>query len=343
MAKPAAAVHAATEDVVKPTLQRFSQLANRCTEAAIPIAAFLLAASNGKPVGRLLLFDLPDYPAVRCFLPPVKLLFMPSAPTRIDGPVAVIGDVHGQVDKLRRIIEKLATVPNVSNRWIVFIGDLVDRGPNSKGAIDLYCDLEKQHRKVTWVCGNHELAMAGSLGLIDTPDFIDWPGRWLPNYDSDKTFASYGVEHGDLDSLREALPERHREILSDLPWSVEHSQYLFVHAGLDVNLPFDTQVNILRQRDYTLAHPPWLYDKSFVHGSAAPDCPVTVVVGHTPLKQVRFGDRVIGTDTTGGVFGELSCVLLPENIVITSGDDPPPNQQAAAPTHGGRRPWWKIW
>ncbi|MCA9048205.1 MAG: metallophosphoesterase [Planctomycetaceae bacterium] len=268
---------------------------------------------------------------------------MASVPTRIDGPVAVIGDVHGQVDKLRTIIRKLATVPDIADRWIVFIGDLVDRGPDSKGAVDLYCSLTDQHRKVTWVCGNHELAMAGSLKLIDVPDFVDWPSRWLPHYDSDKTFASYGVPHGDLDGLREALPQRHADLISDLPWSVEHRHYLFVHAGLDNNLPFNTQISILRQRDYTLAHPPWLYDKSFVRGSAAPDCPVTVVVGHTPLPQVRFGDRVIGIDTTGGVFGDLSCVLLPENVVITSGDDPPMELQPEALPQERARPWWKPW
>ncbi|HIK95913.1 MAG TPA: metallophosphoesterase, partial [Planctomycetes bacterium] len=115
---------------------------------------------------------------------------MSSVPTRIDGPVAVIGDVHGQTSKLRIILEKLATVPNINQRWIVFIGDLVDRGPDPKGTIDAYCELADQHDKVTWVCGNHELAMAGSIGLIDVPDFVDWPSRWLPHYDSDKTFAS---------------------------------------------------------------------------------------------------------------------------------------------------------
>lgn len=268
---------------------------------------------------------------------------MPSVPTRIDGPVAVIGDVHGQVDKLRTIIQKLAAVPGISERWIVFIGDLVDRGPDPKGAVDVYCDLAEQHKKVTWVCGNHELAMAGSIGLIDVPEFIDWPGRWLPNYDADKTFASYNVPFGDLEGLREALPEKHAALMSDLPWSVEHAQYLFVHAGLDNNLPFNTQINILRQRDYSLAHPPWLYDKSFVRGSAAPDCPVTVVVGHTPLREVRFGDRVIGTDTTGGVKGDLSCVLLPENVVITSGDDPPGGMPSHSPTTAPPKPWWKVW
>lgn len=264
---------------------------------------------------------------------------MAAVPTRIDGPVAVIGDVHGQVDKLRTIIDKLATVPRIADRWIVFIGDLVDRGPESKAVIDVYCQLAAQHDKVTWVCGNHELAMAGSLKLFDVPDFVDWPSRWLPNYDSDKTFASYGVEFGNLEGLREALPEQHAALLADLPWAVEHPRYLFVHAGLDVNLPFSTQVQILRQRDFTLAHPPWLYDKSFVHGSAPADCPPTVVVGHVPLPEVRFGNRVIGTDTTGGVAGHLSCVLLPENVVVNSDPDAGPVSMVPVPPKK-KKPWW---
>ena len=269
---------------------------------------------------------------------------MPSVPTRIDGPVAVIGDVHGQADKLRVILQKLARVPGIGNRWIVFIGDLVDRGPDSKTVIDMYCELAAQHSRVTWVCGNHELAMAGSIGLIQVPDFVDWPSRWLPHYDSDKTFASYGVEHGDLKGLREALPEEHARLMSDLPWSVEHAKYLFVHAGLDNNLPFNMQVNILRQRDYSLAHPAWLYDKSFVRTGPASDCPVTVGVGHVPLPQVHFGNRVIGTDTTGGVQGDLSCVLLPENVVITSGEDPPGGRPVPRQAHTAKKkPWWRPW
>lgn len=262
---------------------------------------------------------------------------MPAVPTRIDGPVAVIGDVHGQTDKLRKIIEKLARVPGMSDRWIVFIGDLVDRGPDPKGSVDLYCELMSQHDRVTWVCGNHELAMAGSLGLMETPEFVQWPERWIPQYDSDKTFASYGVEHGDLDGLREALPARHAELIADLPWSVEHPQYLFVHAGLDPNLPFGTQVRILRERDFTLAHPPWLFDKTFVFGAPPQDCPVTIVVGHVPVREVHFGNRTIGLDTTGGLSGELSCVLLPENVVISSGDAPP-----TPPPPPKRRAWWKL-
>lgn len=241
-------------------------------------------------------------------------------PTRIDGPVAVIGDVHGQVQKLRRIIRQLEHAPDIHRRWIVFIGDLVDRGPDTRGVLDLYCDLASQHDRVTWICGNHELAMAASLGLIQTPDYLQWDSSWLQAYSVEPTFESYGVEMGDLAALKEALPPDHATLLSDLPWRVEHPQYLFVHAGLDPNLPFDMQVQILRQPDYTLAHPPWLFSKSFIRGPVPRGCPVTVVQGHVPIQEVYFGPQIIATDTTGGVSGDLSCVLLPENVVLTSAE-----------------------
>lgn len=276
---------------------------------------------------------------------------MASVPSRIDGPVAVIGDVHGQTDKLRRIIAQLARWPEIHRRWIVFIGDLVDRGPDPKGTVQLYCDLAKQHGRVTWLCGNHELAMACSLGLIKTPEYVDFSGRWLQHYDSHTTFESYGVQHRDIEALRAALPEEHVRLMSDLPWGIEHSDYLFVHAGLDRNLPFETQVRILRERDYSLSHPPWLYSKEFILTGPPVDSPVTVVIGHVPIPRVQFANGMIAIDTTGGVGGDLSCVLLPENVVITSGDGsrPPahpghPGQHAMAPARPRpRKAWWKPW
>lgn len=243
-----------------------------------------------------------------------------TPPARINGSVAVIGDVHGQVQELRQIIRQLERTPDIQNRWIVFIGDLVDRGPDTKGVLDLYCDLCSQHDKVTWVCGNHELAMGASLGLIDTPEYIDWQANWLHAYSVGPTFQSYGVPNGDIDSLRYALPEDHAELLSNLPWSVEHPEYLFVHAGLDPDLPFDMQIQILRQPDHSLAQPSWLFSKTFIRGPVPQGCPVTVVQGHVPLKAVYFGEQIIGTDTTGGVAGDLSCVLLPEKVVLTSAE-----------------------
>lgn len=265
---------------------------------------------------------------------------MAQLATRIRGPVSVIGDVHGQVDQLASVLEQLRSRPDFSERWIVFIGDLVDRGPDSQGALDMVCDLMLEHPETTIVSGNHELAMAGALGLIPVPDYCDWAPRWIQDYLSESTFESYGVEHGDLEGLRSALPERHVDLLTDLPWSVEHPEFCFVHAGLDPNQPFEMQVRILRKKDYSLNRPPWLCSKSFVSAPVPQDCPVTVVSGHVQVPAVRMESQRILLDTTGGEGGDLSCVLLPEREVISSSGNPLVETVSESRSS---KSWWKIW
>lgn len=266
---------------------------------------------------------------------------MQLLPERIDGPVAVIGDVHGQLDKLQTILSKLRGSPGFAERWIVFIGDFVDRGPDPKGVIDLVLELQQTHGRVTAVCGNHELAMCGSLHLFPPPEYADWDKRWAGHYDAHTTFESYGAPFGDMPALLEAVPTSHREFLAALPWCVEHPDYLFVHAGLEAHQPYEMQVGILRSRDYTLTRPPWLCSKSLTDSAVPDDCPVTVVSGHVRMDQVIFADRRLLVDTTGGHGGDLSCVLLPENIVVTSGDQ---SATRPAPVPASReRKWWQFW
>lgn len=267
---------------------------------------------------------------------------MTSLATRIDGPVAVIGDVHGQVDKLLTVLDQLRQRPDFEKRWLVFIGDLVDRGPDPKGVLEIVQDLLVTHPRTTIVCGNHELAMAGALQLVPTPEYAEWAPRWIEDYGADTTFDSFEVPFGDLDALREALSDEQRALLSNLPWVVEHPQYLFVHAGLDPNTPFAMQLRILRQRDYTLNRPQWLCSKSFVTAPVPHDCPATVVSGHVRVSAVKFNPKRILIDTSGGEDdGDLSCVLLPEQRVISSSQDEP--EPAAVSSSSSGKSWWKLW
>lgn len=264
---------------------------------------------------------------------------MPSFASRIQGPVAVIGDVHGQIEKLDAILAKLRQTPDYSRRWIVFIGDLVDRGTNPKAVLDRMFSLQREHPQTTSVIGNHELAMAGALGLIPTPSYADWATQWVEQYGVDTTFASYDAPMGDLAALKANLPAEHADFIANGPWVVEHPQAIFVHAGLDPNQPLELQLRILRQRDFTLNRPPWLCSKTFVENGVPPDCPVMVVSGHVPVREVVYRPNRLLIDTTGGRGGDLSCVLLPELMLITSGDDPP--QPLVEPEE--ERPWWKFW
>ncbi|MDB4614131.1 metallophosphoesterase [bacterium] len=263
---------------------------------------------------------------------------MAELSTRIQGPVAVIGDVHGQADKLLTILDKLRTLPDYEQRWIVFIGDFVDRGPDPKAALDIFCDLITSHPRTTAIAGNHEYAMAASLGLLPTPEYSTYDKDWLNHYLSETTFESYGAQFGDLDELRSKMPEHHKQLISILPWCVEHPKYLFVHAGLDPNMPFEMQLRILRAKDLSLNRPQWLCSKSYVTSNVPMDCPVTVVAGHVKVPEVDFQNKKILIDTTGGTEGDLSCVLLPENQVITSGLNPSRGPVGVRPE---KKSWWK--
>ncbi len=259
---------------------------------------------------------------------------------QIRGPVTAIGDVHGQVEQLQELLERLRSRPDFAQRWIVFIGDFVDRGPDPQGALDIIADMMLQHPRTTAIAGNHELAMAAALGLVPVPEHSNWSSRWVDHYGAESTFASYDVEFGDLDRLRDALPDTHRALIADLPWCVEHPEYLFVHAGLDPDQPFEIQRAILHERDFTLSRPGWLCSKNFATSLPPRDCRKTVVSGHVPVPQVQFDDRRILIDTTGGTGGDLSCVLLPENLVITSSGAGVP-QPVGAPRSRGLFSFWR--
>lgn len=265
--------------------------------------------------------------------------------TEIDGPIAVIGDVHGQLDKLAMILDRLQDDPLFEQRWVVFAGDFVDRGPDTRATIEMIHDFIDFHPRTTAVAGNHDFAMCASLGLVPVPEYSNWAERWLDHYDSDATFASYNVPFPDLDALYEALPESHRSFLANLPWVVEHPRYLIIHAGLDPYAPYETQMSILRQKDFSLNRPQWLCEKSYAEGPLPPDCQHTVISGHVCFPKVIVRKQRILCDTTGGLHGDMSCILLPEMEVITSGSVAPNYSDHSQPTvpYEQARAWWKFW
>lgn len=244
---------------------------------------------------------------------------MRPRPTKIIGSLTVIGDIHGQADQLDALLARLTHRPDFAKRWLIFLGDFLDRGPEPRRALETVIALRHEHPKFAAVMGNHDLAIAGALGLVRAPVRCNWPKRYVASYNAGTTFASYGVGFGDLRGLANSMPESRQRFLADLPWCVEHPKYLIVHAGLIQDEPFAAQLKTLRRRDFTLNRPEWLCDPRLAHTSPPKDCPLTIVSGHVRVPAVRFEKRRILVDTTGGHGGELSAVLLPERLVITSG------------------------
>ena len=246
--------------------------------------------------------------------------------------MVLIGDVHGQLDLLDRLLERLARRGDFPDRWIVLLGDLVDRGPDPRGVVERVLELMAAHPRTTVICGNHDLAMAGSLELVPVPAEAEWARRWRSGYQCETTFKSYGVAPGDFEGLATAVPDAHKRLLSALPWLVEHPAVICVHAGLTPELPTATQLRILRERDFSLHRPPWLCRQDLGEHVAPGDCRVPIASGHVARRQAHVGSKRILLDCTGGLGGELTGLLLPEYELVTSHSN-------ARPV---RRRWWPF-
>jgi serine/threonine protein phosphatase 1 len=191
-----------------------------------------------------------------------------------------IGDIHGCLDKLRSLLLRCEKHADGRPPAFVFVGDYIDRGPQSSAVIDCLIDLKAQHgESVVTLKGNHE-AMA--LAAFDGSG----PVRlWLAQGGL-ATLKSYGVAEP-----RE-LPGAHVDWLRALPLRYDDGRRFFVHAGVNPATPLETQ------DDFDLL---WIREPFLSHGG---DYGRLVVHGHTPLvdgvPDLR-GNR-LNLDT-GAVFG----------------------------------------
>ena len=133
-----------------------------------------------------------------------------------------VGDIHGCVKALQALIDELNPQ---SDDLLIFLGDYVDRGPDSKGVIDLLCDLEGRCQTV-FLLGNHEIMFRGALAGLPAELWLQVGGS--------QTVTSYG---GKLDNVS---PEHIEFLYRCLPY-FETEQHLFVHANYIADLPLDEQ------------------------------------------------------------------------------------------------------
>ena len=205
-----------------------------------------------------------------------------------DDKIFAIGDVHGCSEELARL---LAKIPFDENSTIIFVGDLIDRGPDSKGVLDLVLALREKTR-VVGLMGNHEHML---LSFIDDPE-SEIGGMFIYNGGS-STLASYGADDGTY-----TIPAEHMDFYRELKLSHETDEYYFVHAGVpdcDLN-EIDGEKDVL-----TLL---WIREK-FLKSSRK--WGKKIIHGHTPVVQVENKPNRINIDT-GCVFnGKLTAVGLP--------------------------------
>ena len=213
-----------------------------------------------------------------------------------DSKFIAIGDIHGCLQSLKGLLKKLS---DYTNHTYLFVGDYIDRGPDSKGVVDRLLDF-REEQECIFLRGNHEQMLLDAC-------YKDNLDMWLMN-GGKSTLKSYGSTYNNLN-----IPDEHLEFYRDTKLFYDSEDYLFVHAGLS---PEKTIEDSLGNKDL---HGDFLWERSHLNAFDTP-WEKTVVFGHTPRPHPIRKPNMLGIDT-GCVYdslgyGKLTAVVLPEQDFV---------------------------
>lgn len=224
-------------------------------------------------------------------------------PERVSN-IFAIGDIHGRFDLLvgveRRILQRAREIGQPA--LVICLGDLVDRGANSRDVIDHVMKKMPSPLFRACICGNHDDAF---LRFVEDEEFDP---SWL-DLGGDQTLQSYGIDtagllgvdpsgHALKRATRQNIPREHVDFLQSLPVTIKIGNLLFVHAGVVPGVPLAEQADV----DLMWIREPFL--------SEGPRLDLTVIHGHTPSALVQYGINRIGVDTGAYATGKLSVVHI---------------------------------
>ena len=194
-----------------------------------------------------------------------------------------IGDIHGCFDSLRELVEHKIMIRKSDK--LVFLGDYIDRGNQSRKVIDYIIGLKDKDFDITTLIGNHESML---LEALLNEDFLP---EWIRNGGS-ATLKSFGIK-----SIKQ-LGQSYIAFFKALQYYCLIDNFLFVHAGFNDNIsnPLEDKYHMIwsRREEYTN---PVLKNKIIIHG-------------HTPVpeqicrQEIQDKNRVINIDT-GCVYGDI--------------------------------------
>lgn len=202
-----------------------------------------------------------------------------------------IGDVHGRLDLLDQLL--LAIERDDERRphrktALVFLGDLIDRGPDSRGVVERLRNFRHDRLKPYFLAGNHEEVLLrllnGERGILSS--WLQFGGaECLASYGFDATKLDMQKERAALSIIRNVIPADHSSFIGTFADTLRFGDYLFVHAGIRPGVDLSLQ----SQSDLRWIRSPFLEDKSD-HG-------MIVVHGHTISSEVEIEVNRIGIDT----------------------------------------------
>lgn len=218
--------------------------------------------------------------------------------------VYAIGDVHGRLDLLLDLLSRIKADTHArpaANTHIIMLGDLIDRGPDSKGVIDLFLNSPPAFAQFRFLAGNHEDAMLESLADKADPRETGWL-----RFGGMEALRSYNVPEDAFetrgwllsDELRRYVPRDHLDFIASFEEKIVIGDYLFVHAGIRPGVALQRQ----RRRDLLWIREGFLDD--------ATDHYHIVVHGHSIAPDPVFAGNRIGIDTGAYLSGVLTALGL---------------------------------
>lgn len=203
--------------------------------------------------------------------------------------IFAVGDIHGCYDKLKSLMDIVENHIDPDNDTLVFLGDYIDRGPNSYEVVEYLINIKDRFKNIVFLKGNHEEMLEQYLLGLDKYTYLVNGGQ--------QTLESY-MEQNNFDNS--PIPRTHMNFFSSLSLFFETEDYIFVHAGLKGKKPVENQFS-----DDLL----WIRGK-FLRSKY--NFGKQVVFGHTPFPEPLVQKNKIGIDT-GAVYGNmLTCVKLPQ-------------------------------
>jgi len=233
----------------------------------------------------------------------------PPAPRGPAGARAyAIGDVHGRLDLLDKMLEMIeadiAARPRRRN-FIILLGDLIDRGPDSARVVERLRTYRPDGVRMVFLAGNHEEVLLrivhGEEAVL--PSWLKFGGaECLESYGVDSEALKRLDETAALERVKAAIPRNHVAFLESFGDTFRFGDYLFVHAGIRPGLPLEEQ----HVKDLRWIREPFLGD-SKEHG-------FVVVHGHTICETVEERANRIGIDTGAYMSGNLTAIAIEDDL-----------------------------
>jgi serine/threonine protein phosphatase 1 len=216
----------------------------------------------------------------------------------------VVGDIHGRLDLLEELLAKIhAELQHRPSEktLLVFVGDLIDRGPASALVLERLWTYRRAGVEPMFLLGNHEEVLLRILGG-DARLIAQWRrfggSECLQSYGVDSSQFAHLSDEQALAIIREAIPREHVRFLESFADSCRFGDYLFVHAGIRPGVDLDQQ----SQNDMRWIREPFLLDDRD-HG-------FVVVHGHTISGEPEMLANRIGIDTGAYRSGVLTALAI---------------------------------